>query len=80
MRKGETKYSPWSENLLSHLVWLKTNDRGLLCSYFGVLNGMSSTVILASVALQALRPSQPAPPGFSARSRLDVEVWQPRVN
>lgn len=70
MRKGETKYSPCSENPLSHLVRLKTNDRGLLCSYFGVLNGMSHTALLASsAALRALGPSQPAPPAFSLPSQ-----------
>lgn len=59
-RRETTKYSPWSENLLSHSVWLKTNDRGLLCSYFSVLNGMSSTVIAASAQLSG-HPSQPHP-------------------
>lgn len=37
--------------------------RGLLCSYFGVLNGMSSTVIAASTQLSwpSRHPSQPHP-------------------
>lgn len=61
--RERTKYGPWTENFLSHSVRLKTNDRGLLCSYFGVLNGMSSTVIAAStqLLLPSRHPSQPHP-------------------